>query len=130
MKKRVDREGPIHRACISYLETALPGCVVYHPANEIPLRGGHVAKAIAKAKMNGTQPGYPDIICHWQGLTMLFEVKAEGGYLSKAQRAMRDRLEAQAIPYAVVRSVDDVAEALADFHDMMAHPVPMRGIIT
>ena len=128
MGKRIDREGPIHRACIEYLETALPGAVVFHPSNELPLKGKQVARAIAKAKWNGTTPGYPDIICHWQGMTMLFEVKAEGNYLSTAQRDMRDRLEGQAIPYAVVRSVDDLQEALADFEHMAA--VPLRGVVS
>lgn len=115
MGKRVDREGPIHRACIAFLEAVLPGSVVFHPANEVPLRGAAVKRAIAKAKWNGTKPGYPDIICHHGGRTVLFEVKAEGNYLTKEQRSMRDALEAQGIPYAVVRSVDDVKEALDDW---------------
>lgn len=127
MAKRIDHEGPIHRACIAYLEAALPGAVVFHPSNELPIRGGNAAKVLAKAKMNGTTPGYPDIICHWMGMTMLFEVKAEGGYLSPAQRAMKERLEAQAIPYAVVRGIEDVKDALADFEHMSA--VPFRGVV-
>lgn len=131
MGKRVDREGPIHRSCIAYLEAALPGAVVFHPSNEIPLQGKQVARAIAKAKWNGTRPGYPDIIAHWQGHTMLFEVKAEGNYLSPAQRDMRDELEAQSIPYAVVRSVDDVVETLAAWGVRSSVTnIPLRGVIT
>lgn len=97
---------------MSYLEVALPGSVVMHPANEIPLKGPAVRRALAKAKWNGTRPGYPDIITHWNGRTFLFEVKAKGNYMTKTQREMRERLEANNIPFAVVRSVDDVAEAL------------------
>ena len=115
MGKRVDREGPIHRACIAYLEAVLPGAVVFHPSNEVPLKGEAVKRAIAKAKWNGTRPGYPDIITHFQGTTMLFEVKAEGNYLTPAQKELRAQLEAQSIPYAVVRSTEDVAEALAEW---------------
>lgn len=117
MGKHTDREGPIHRACIEYLETTLPGAVVHHSANEIPLKGKNVARAIAKAKWNGSRPGYPDIVCHWQGRTFLFEVKAPGNYLTEAQRAMRDALEAQGMPFAVVRSVDDLEDALRTFED-------------
>jgi hypothetical protein len=112
---RIDREGPIHRSIISYLRVTLPGAVVYHPPNEVSLRGKAVARAIAKAKWNGATPGYPDIICHFQGRTMLFEVKAKGNYLAPAQKAMRADIEAQNIPYAVVRSIDDVTVSLAEW---------------
>ncbi len=117
MKKRIDREGPIHRACIAYLETALRGSVVYHPANEVDARGKNIARAIAKNKWNGTKPGYPDIICHWRCRTYLFEVKAPGNYLSPAQKDMRDALQAAGIPYAMVRSVDELIDALKDFDE-------------
>jgi hypothetical protein len=114
MARLVDREGPIHRACIDFLESVLPGAVVHHSPNEIPIAGKNIARAIAKAKWNGMKPGYPDIICHYADRTMLFEVKAEGNYQDKNQKAMAEKLEAQGIPYFVVRSQEDVAEALAE----------------
>ena len=112
MPKRIDREGPIHRSIIDYLRNVLPGSVVYHPANEIDARGKNIARAIAKNKWNGTLPGYPDIICHYRGRTVLFEVKAPGNGLEKSQKAMRAALEAQDIPYGLVRSIEDTKECL------------------
>ena len=111
----VDREGPIHRSIIEYLRIILPGSVVFHPSNEIPIKGKAIARAIAKAKWNGTTPGYPDIICHWQGRTVLFEVKAPGGYLSPAQKVLKVELEAQSIPYGLVRSIDDTTVYLSEW---------------
>jgi len=35
MGKNVDREGPIHRSILAYLRVALPGALIFHPANEI-----------------------------------------------------------------------------------------------
>lgn len=114
MGKRIDHEGPIHRACLSYLETVLPGAIVHHSANEVPLKGKNVARALAKAKWNGMKPGYPDLICHYRGWTLAFEVKAEGGRMSKDQKAMQEAFGDQGVPYFVVREVGDVAKALVD----------------
>lgn len=108
-----DREGPIQRACVAYLRQVLPGAVVYHPPNEIPLRGRDVARAIAKAKANGMLPGFPDILIYHEGQGYTIEIKAEGNGLSDAQKRVREQLEQQNIPYAVCRSVEDVRETLA-----------------
>jgi len=115
MTKRRDVEGPVHRSIIAYLRTVLIGAVIHHSANEIPLRGANVARAIAKAKWNGSLPGYPDIIVHWNGQTVLFEVKAPKGYLSPAQKLVRADLEAQGIKYGVVRSIDDTTVYLSEW---------------
>lgn len=117
-RKPVDREGPIHRACLQFLRKVLPGALIHHSPNEMPVAGASPkSKAIAqnKAKGLGMQPGWPDLEVFYRGLPMMFEVKAEGGTMSKTQRAMRDAFEAQGVHYAVVRSVDDVKEALDDW---------------
>jgi hypothetical protein len=129
MGKRVDREGPVHRACLQYLETVLPGAIVHHSANEIPIRGRNAERAVAKAKWNGMKPGYPDLIAHYRGWTLGFEVKAEGGRMSPEQNAIRDQFEAQGIPYAVVRSIEDVREALNEWRVPFTEKIPMRGAI-
>jgi len=129
MGKRVDHEGPVHRACLQYLETVLQGAIVHHSANEVPLRGKNVAGAIEKAKAMGMKPGYPDLIAHYRGWTLAFEVKAEGGRMSPAQKATQGQFEAQGIPYAVVRSVDDVREALTDWRVPFVEKIPHRGTI-
>ncbi len=129
MAKRIDREGPIHRACLAYLETVLPGAIVHHSANEIPLSGEKVERAIAKAKWNGMKPGYPDLVAHYRGWTMGFEVKAEGGRMSKAQEAMQAAFQEQGIPYGVVRSIDDVRECLNEWRVPFTEKIQIRGTI-
>lgn len=105
---RVDREGPIHRQVLGYLRAAYPGAVVHHSANEVPLRGRDVGRAIAKAKANGMVVGYPDLVMHWRGRTYAFEVKAPGNRPTDAQEAVHAALEAQGTAVAVVRSIEDV----------------------
>lgn len=131
MGKRVDRETPIHKACLQYLETVLPGAIIHHSPNELNLRGDKIAKAIAqnKAKVMGMRPGYPDLICHYRGWTLAFEVKAEGGRMSPAQKAMQAQFEAQGVPYAVVRSIGDVREALNDWRVPFTEKIELRGTI-
>lgn len=130
MNKRTDREGPIHRACLQYLETALPGAIVHHSANEVPLKGKNVARALAKAKWNGMKPGYPDLICHYRGRTLAFEVKAEGGRMSEPQKAMQAAFGDHDVPYAVVRSTQDVREALIEWDVPFVEKIPHRGVIS
>ena len=114
MTARRDKEGPIHRAIISWLRVVLPEAIIFHAANESrrPGRAGHVERAMNAA--NGVLPGVPDII----GLTFtgpfFMEVKAPGGVLSPAQRDFRDRLAVLGYErWAVVRSIDDAQDALA-----------------
>ncbi len=109
-----DREGPIHRAVLSWLRVVLPEALIFHAANESrrPGRAGHVERAMNAA--NGVLPGVPDLI----GLTFtgpfFMEVKAPGGALSPAQREFRDRLAVLGYPrWAVVRGIDDAKDALA-----------------
>lgn len=112
-RKNRDLEGPIHRAIIAYLRAK--GIFAYHPANEIAVKGPAIGRAIAKNKWNGTTPGFPDVLCFYKGRAFVFEVKAKGGYLTPAQKAVRDQIEAQGIPFAVVRSIDDVKEAMEEW---------------
>ena len=60
----------------------------------------------------------------YRGQPMAFEVKSKDGRLSKSQKALRDAFMAQGIPYAVVRSVDDVKAALDEWG------VEFRGTIS
>lgn len=115
MSKRRDLEGPIHRSVLSLLESILPGAVVHHSPNEFPGKGEMVKRAIAKAKWNGMKPGYPDLIAHYKGDTMAFEVKAEGGTTSDPQKEIHEALRSQGVHVAVVRSQEDTIEALDEW---------------
>lgn len=112
MVKRIDREGPVHRAILSYLRLQLPGAVIHHSPNEVSLRGREVARAIAKAKSLGMAVGFPDLLIIYQGKTLAFEVKAPSGRPTEAQSNIGEMLIANGAMWAVVRSVDDVQRYL------------------
>lgn len=117
-------ERQIQRSIIELLRTILPGGIVAHVPNE-GVRGGNAGLMDGKKrKADGVLPGYPDLICHYQGRTFGLEVKPEGARLSDYQKGVRDAFEANGIPYAVVRSHEDVIEALEEWG------VEFRGVIS
>jgi hypothetical protein len=129
------REAPIQRAIVQYLRQVMPGAIVHHSRNEINKRGAAIARELADAKAAGAVAGFPDIIVLPQAHVgpMLFEVKAEGGYSSRVQKDLHAKLNALGYRVAVVRSIDDVRERLAEWavwtSDRSAI-IPHRGIIT
>lgn len=109
-------EATIHRAVLSWLRVVLPEALIWHPANETrrPGKAGNVERAMNAAM--GVLAGVPDICGRTQEGDWYMEIKAEGGYLSPAQKAFRDSLAALGCPrYAVVRSIEDAREALAEW---------------
>lgn len=114
---RKDREGPIQRAIVAYLRTAMPWAIVHHCKNEINKRGKSIAIEISKAKLAGVVTGFPDIIVlpGEEYGALFFEVKAEGNYASKAQKAVHEDLRRLGYCIAVVRSIDDVKECLDEW---------------
>lgn len=104
-------ERQIQRAIIGYLRRVLPGAIVHHSANGIPLRGNRIA--MSNAKLDGMIPGFPDVLTLWRGRAYCIEVKAKAGSLSKSQKQMAAQMEAQGIPFAVCRSIDETRETLA-----------------
>ena len=60
----------------------------------------------------GAYPGLPDMIAIWPNTIWMIEVKSKVGKLSSKQKAFRDRCLMNGINYIVVRSVDDVADAM------------------
>ena len=109
--RRVDREGPLQRACVDFLRGAFPGAIVHHSAGE---RVG--ARAGARARDMGQVAGFPDIILILpEGRTAFFEVKAPGGRIAPVQDVFLTRMGALGHRCAVVRHVDDVRAALSDW---------------
>lgn len=70
-----------------------------------------------RKKAMGQVAGFPDIVVFpWSHLpVMFFEVKAHGGYASEAQKAIHERLRVLGYRVALVRSIDDVAAAMAEW---------------
>jgi hypothetical protein len=133
----MNRERPIQRAVVAYLRQVLPDALVHHSVNEQALSGRDrkaAAIAMRNAKLDGMVPGFPDVIVlPWAHIPlMFFEVKAEGAYTTPTQREVHSRLETLGYRVAVVRSVDDVREALAAWGigTREAVKIPLRGTIT
>lgn len=109
--KRVDREGPLQRACVDHLRAKLPGAIVHHSANE---RIG--ARAGVRARDMGQVAGFPDIITILpEGEVIFFEVKAPTGRVSSVQTRFLARLDALGHRSAVVRHTRDIDAALREW---------------
>lgn len=124
-------EDAIQRAIVQYLQLKLPGAVISHARNEGNRGGKKGAVDGRRGKLMGVKAGFPDLVVFWQGDVFFLEVKAPGGYMNEAQRRTRDELEAQGFKVYLVRSIDDTAEALADWEarrEGMAE-IPFLGII-
>ena len=114
MRSWTDREGPVHLSVLNYLRTVLHGAVVHHSPNAFGMAGADVARQIAKHKHMGMVPGFPDLLALTFHGPLFFEVKAEGG-LSEAQKAFHADLRRMNYRVAVVRCVEDVRCALAEW---------------
>lgn len=116
--KRIDREGPIQRACVNWLRWQYPHDIIHHSPNERLGRGKDAAREVAKHKFNGMVPGFPDILWLHGGRPYLIECKAGKNGLTDEQIAVRDLATKQGIPFTMVRSLDElrawVGEVLED----------------
>ena len=110
-----DRETPVQVTIVQWLEMQFPAWIVHHCKMEINKRGKAIQIEIAKAKRKGSKVGFPDLlVLPWAHIGPLFlEVKAEGNGTSKPQKAMHERLRTLGYKVAVVRSIEDVQQAIA-----------------
>ena len=108
-------ELPIHRSILHYLQLALPGAVIHHSPQNLGVKGEGIARAVALAKSMGMVIGWPDLVVIWRGRVMGFEVKAEAGAASDAQKAVGAAFIANGAQWAVVRSIADVTQYLAEW---------------
>ena len=115
MGRNVDREGPIQRAILEYLRLRYPHAAIHASPNANTMKGRNVMLMIAKQKSLGMRPGWPDIEMIHEGRFYAFEVKAEGNRQQDNQKDVERDLRAAGGFYAVVRSVDDVIETMADW---------------
>lgn len=90
----------------------LPGAFVLHIPNE-GVRGGRAGMRDGLRRRDmGVQGGAPDILVIWGGRAMFFEVKPPRGVVSASQTEAGAVLQALGAFWAVVRSQDDVVDAL------------------
>lgn len=111
----VSRELPVHRSILQYLRLALPDAVTHHSPQNLGVGQGKdraIARAVALAKDMGMLVGWPDLITVHEGRLLAWEVKADGGTTSEAQKAVGAALQAAGAHWAVVRGIEDVRECL------------------
>lgn len=130
MRKNVDREGPIQLAILKYLRTQYPSAAIHASPNSNTMKGQNVARLIAKNKMMGMRPGWPDIEMIHKGRFIAFEVKAEGNKQQDNQKAVEADIDAAGGYYFVVRSIADVEEVMAEIGPPVVTIIPVRGVVT
>ena len=101
-------EAQFQQAIVETLYLQLRGCVVAAVPNEVHETGRRAAIETAKKKARGLLPGYPDLIVHWKGCTILIEVKTEKGRVSPKQQDVHRRLREQGFGVHVVRTHADL----------------------
>ncbi len=110
--KRDNPELRLHCVILDYLRLVLPreaaDTLIHVPNGEkrTPATG-------ALLKRMGTKPGVEDLQFIWQKRLHAIEVKPEGEYQSRVQKARQADVIAAGGVYAVCRSTDDVRETLA-----------------
>jgi len=124
---RVDREGPIHKTILRHLRREYPSALIHHSPNQTDVSGKLIARAIAKQKAMGMVVGFPDLIMVWRGRFWAFEVKAEGGRTEQSQKDVGAFIEANGGKWAVVRSVADVDDSIAEWMQAGVVSVPIVG---
>jgi hypothetical protein len=103
-------EARIQASVVAWVRLVAPHVLVFAVPN-----GGLRTKAeAARLKWTGVVAGIPDLIVIAPGGRIHFaEVKATGGSLSPAQRAIHEALTALGTPPAIVRSVEDARRVFA-----------------
>lgn len=122
----IPAESELQRSIVEYLDAIglRRDCIVFSVPNE----GRRSRAATGVLKAMGMLPGVADLVIVSPGGRCHFlEVKTARGKLSPQQREFRCRCRALDVPHAVVRSVDDVARALADWRLLAGGPESGRG---
>ena len=115
MNRRGTPEADLQRAVVTALRFALPKtAIIHHCANEVTEAGPRGAKRQAILVGMGVHGGFADLMVICGGRVLFLELKSLKGKLSPAQEAFRDAVLAQGFGWALVRSLDDALDVLAD----------------
>ena len=122
-------EADIQKAIVTYLRRVMPNAIVHHSGAE-GNRGGTRGMLDGKRrKAMGQLPGWPDLqVITFVG-SLFFEVKAKTGRVSTTQAFMHTELRRMGCRVAVVRSIDDVRDALIEWNVGFVEKVELRGRI-
>jgi hypothetical protein len=115
MTRRGTPEADLQRSVVQALRTALPRtAIVHHCANEVTEAGPRSAKRQAILVGMGVHAGFADLMILCDGRVLFLELKSPKGRLRPTQEAFCDAVLAQGFGWALVRSLDDALEALAN----------------
>lgn len=115
-KRRGTPEADLQRAVVRWLRLVLPGdAIVHHSPNETGDGSEAARKRQAVLVGMGVFPGFADVVVLARGRVLFLELKSPTGSLSDDQKEFRRRVWAQGLPWALVRSLDDAADALDAF---------------
>ncbi len=78
----------------------------------VPNGGARDAKTGKKLKADGVKPGVPDIALLINGTPHFLELKTERGYLTQAQKRVREEIEAAGGQWAIAKGLDDALATL------------------
>lgn len=112
MPKRSNEEHQTQVAIANYLATVTPPGSLWFA---VPNGGNRDSITGAILRREGVRAGVADLVVLYEGRTLFLEVKTATGRLSKSQVRFRDLALSAGAEYAVVRSIDDVAQALIAF---------------
>ena len=106
--KRQRVEEPIQKAIVEFLRLVLlPGSIVHASLNEEPEQWRRIHNALM-----GAHAGFADLVVLTQGMTIFFEVKSKDGRQDPDQIKFERAVVAQGHRYFIVRSINDVMDAL------------------
>lgn len=105
-------EEQTQKAIVKYLEVVKPDCFWFHCPNQRGTRSEIENKIL---KSLGVKAGVPDLVFIANGKSCFAEVKSPKGTLTPSQKQVRDILVSMGCGYAVVRSIDDMKQALKDW---------------
>ena len=109
-KRDNNREARIQAAAVQYVELVAPQVYVVHIPN------GGPGRSLSRLKWMGAKSGVADlIIIDEHGLAYFAECKDVDGKLTPDQIAFRDFCRERRYPWALVRSVNDMADALREW---------------
>jgi hypothetical protein len=96
------------------------GFLFFSVPNESGLLGGRTGSGLqfavlARLKKMGLTPGVSDLVLGWRGRMFAVEVKTAKGTQSDRQRIFEAWCSECGIPYAVVRSPDEMMETMAEW---------------
>jgi|TARA_R110002110_G_scaffold400307_1_gene616565 hypothetical protein len=116
-KPRAKDEELLQKAVVDYLLLleSQKKCTFNANYANVARSDAYAARTGKKNRLMGVRRGWPDItVFRFEDKPIFFELKSATGRCSPHQIFWRDRLQAMGFDWFLIRSLDDVKEALGD----------------